>query len=116
MKLSNTGDHEVNAMTQVTAHMTIPVLFLLRVIYSVKAPSGWWTNVVRHTPGCKLEEHTVYPELVEKGHRPLDPAPLCTAIPENPTREQVPQVCQAPAFAEIYARTARDSSRVDVGG
>ena len=56
MKLLDTGDHEVNAMTQVTAHMTIPVLFLLRVIYSVKAPSGWWHIFVRHTPGRNFEE------------------------------------------------------------
>lgn len=57
MKLSSTGDSEINAMTLVATQTTIPVPYLLRVTYTVKGAPTLRYIVIRYIRGPNLEDH-----------------------------------------------------------
>lgn len=84
--MKSSDDCEINGMILAAEQTTIPMPLLLRVVRP-KDGSDLWCFIVPYILGCILEDRW----LVEKGYRPLDPAPLCTAIPEGPTREKTSQ-------------------------
>lgn len=122
MKLSQTGDCEVNAMAFVATKTTVPVPSLLRVIHSKKSPPGWRHIIVRYIPGRTLEEGwpslswwrtaivlwTIRCYVWQFRKIPLENRP------PGPIGDG-PQVCNGPAFTESYVRALPPLLRVDRG-
>jgi len=109
MKLSDTGDCEINAMTLVTTQTTIPVPSLLRVIQTDGNMPTWRYIVIRYIPApnledcwstlswwrkviilCTLRRYVRQFRKISNGNRP--PGPIGDG----------PQICYGPAFSEDY--------------
>ena len=109
MKLSDAGDCEVNAVTLVAEHTTVPVPSILRVIHSEKGVPGRRYIIMRYIPGRNLEEcwatlswwrKTIILWTLRRYVRQFRKIPLGNR-PPGPIGDG-PQVCTGPAFTEIY--------------
>lgn len=109
MKLSTSGDSEINAITLVATHTTIPVPPLLRVIHTVERHPEWRYIIIRFIPGPNLEDCWLILSWWRKANilwtlrryvRQLRRIPLGNR-PPGPIGDG-PQVCDGAAFTEVY--------------
>ena len=109
MKLSDAGDCETNAMTLATEHTAVPVPPVLLVIHSDKRVPGRRYTIIRYILGQNLEEcwatlswwrKAIILWTLRRDVRRFRKIPLGNR-PPGPIGDG-PQVCNGPAFTEVY--------------